>query len=100
MKLSRNLACVFTPNETIFGHYLALLDAFKKDEGFRSVFPDINNIQKDYLELYLKRVGVFSTFLHDFPFGQEDVQGIKNEWTIKGPMVFIVYFKRGFRDLA
>lgn len=83
--MSRNLACIFTPSETILGHYLALLEAFGKEAGFVPRFPDINNVEKEFLELYLKKVGVFSSFLHDFPFGQEEEAG-KNEFTIKGPM--------------
>ncbi len=87
MKKSRNFACLFTPHEAILTHTLALIEAFNKDEIFVPKFPDINAVQKDYLELYIKRVGEFSTFLHDFPFGQEDTKGIKNEFRIRGPFV-------------
>ncbi len=83
--MSRNLACIFTPSETLLGHYVSLLEAFSKGESFVQRFPDINAVQKDYIELYIKRVGEFSSFIHDFPFGQEDTKGIKNEFKIRGP---------------
>ena len=68
-------------------HYLSLLDAFTKSADFKPPFADINNVQKDFLELYLKKMNVFSTFMHDFPIGEEEAKGIKNEFQVRGPFV-------------
>lgn len=54
---------------------------------FQTPFPDINGVQKEFLELYMKKLGPFSSFMHDFPFGQEEAKGIKNEFSIRGPFV-------------
>jgi len=68
-----------------------LIEAFEKNQIFVPKYSDINIVQKDYLELYIKKKpGEFSTFLHEFPFGQEDIKGIKNEFKIKGPYVFSI----------
>ncbi len=83
--MSRNLACIFTPSDSMVPHYLKLLGAFTKGEAFTAPFPDINNVQKDYLELYLKKLNVFSTFLHDFPIENPEAKGIKNEFQVRGP---------------
>jgi len=91
LKMSRNLACIFTPTDAMIPHYLRLLEAFTKGEEYSTPYPDINNITKDYLELYLKKMNVFSTFMHDFPIGQESEKGIKNEFKVKGPFVFFDY---------
>eukprot|EP01022_Parablepharisma_sp_SALTPOND_P020923 TRINITY_DN3934_c0_g1_i1.p1 TRINITY_DN3934_c0_g1~~TRINITY_DN3934_c0_g1_i1.p1 ORF type:complete len:445 (-),score=59.50 TRINITY_DN3934_c0_g1_i1:145-1479(-) len=83
LKMGRNLACVFTPSETILPHYLKLLEAFNKGEDFAPVYPDITNITKPYLELYIKKTGVFSSYVHGLPtIGQE---GTKNEFQVLGP---------------
>jgi hypothetical protein len=87
--MSRNYACVFTMSESLLGHYIALLDAFTKGEHFAQRFGDIHNVQKDYLELFVNRGGEFSRFLHDFPFGQEELRNIKNDFRVKGPFVLL-----------
>ena len=96
--MSRNFACLFTPSDSILNHYLALLEAFNKGESFSQKFTDINNVQKDYLELFVKKAGEFSSFMHDFPFGKEDIKGIKNEFKVKGPFV-IRNINKLYRDL-
>ena len=85
--MARNLACIFTPSETILPHYLNLLDAFGKAKDFAAPFADINNVQKVCLELYLKKLNTFSTFLHDFPINDAESKGIKNEFEVRGPFV-------------
>lgn len=86
--MSRNYACIFTPSETLIGHYIALIHAFKDLKSYSTPFQDINNVQKDHLELYIKKIGVFSKFLHDFPFSKpEELNGPKNDFQIRGPFV-------------
>ena len=73
----------------MLGQYLKLLDAFTKNADYVSPYPDINNVQKEYLELYLKKMNEFSTFMHDFPLKEEEAKakGIKNEFQVRGPFV-------------
>ena len=66
---------------------MELVNAFNNNKPFPAKYKEIINVQKDYLELYIKKSGVFSSFLHNFPFGEEDIKGIKNEFRIKGPFV-------------
>jgi hypothetical protein len=85
--MSRNLACIFTPSDTLIPHYLGLLGAFTEGKDYKAPFADINAVTKDHLELYLKKLGPFSTFLHDFPLETEEAKGPKNEFTVRGPYV-------------
>ena len=96
LNMSRNLACIFTPSDSMVPHYLNLLGAFTKGEAFSTPFPDINGVTKENLELYLKKMNEFSTFMHEFPIGQEGTKGIKNEFKVRGPYVissFIIYIR-------
>jgi len=68
--------------------HMELVKAFNNNEVFVPRYKEILNIQKDYLELYIEESGELSSFLHDFPFGQEDIKGVRNEFRIKGPFVF------------
>ena len=81
----RNYACFFTQSDTILPHYLRLIDAFRKGCDFTPPFHDINFVQKNYLEIYVKKQGEFSRFLHDLPLGPEAAG--KNEFNFRGPFV-------------
>jgi len=90
LNMSRNLACIFTPTDIMIPHYLKLIEAFTKGEEYATPYPNMNEITKDNLELYIKKMGPFSSFMHDFPIGQESEKGIKNEFKIRGPYVFFI----------
>ena len=79
------MACIFTPSDTLVPHYLKVLEAFQNKTDFETPFPDMAAVSKDYLELYLKKVNVFSTFLHDLDFSNED--NPENDFQIRGPFV-------------
>lgn len=90
------MACIFTVSDSVVPSYLSLVDAFTKGADFVPPFPDINTIQKDHLELYLKKMGPFSDFMHDFPIGEEEKKGVKNEFKVRGPFVYDVF--NDYRD--
>eukprot|EP00826_Nyctotherus_ovalis_P052757 TRINITY_DN6755_c0_g1_i6.p1 TRINITY_DN6755_c0_g1~~TRINITY_DN6755_c0_g1_i6.p1 ORF type:complete len:243 (+),score=42.90 TRINITY_DN6755_c0_g1_i6:143-871(+) len=84
LSMQRNLACLFTPSDTLVPHYLSLLDAFTNNKDYATPFPDIANVNKEHLELYLKRLNVFSSFVHSVDFDSP-----ANEFQISGPFVSI-----------
>jgi len=92
LNISRNHACIFSPSETMVQHYLKLIEAFTKGEDYATPYPDINSVTKDYLELFIKKINKYSTFLHEFPIGEESAKGIKNEFKVRGPYVFFYSF--------
>ena len=67
-----------------------MLGAFTEGKDYKTPFADIKDVTKDHLELYLKKLGTFSTFLHDFPFDTEEAKGPKNEFYVRGP--YVPYF--------
>ena len=98
--MSRNLACIFTPSDTLVPHYLEMLGAFTEGKDYQAPFADINAVTKDHLELYLKKLGPFSTFLHDFPLQTEETKGPKNEFYVRGPYVSIPLLIPRVRDFG
>jgi hypothetical protein len=82
--MQRNLACIFSPSDTLVPHYLKLLDAFTNNKDFQTPFPDIMNATKEHLELYLKRLNIFSSFVHSVDFNDP-----RNEFQVSGPYVVL-----------
>lgn len=68
-------------------NHLELIKAFNSNASFAPKYKEMANIQKGYLELYVEKTGEMSSFLHNFPFGQEDITGVKNDFKIKGLFV-------------
>lgn len=85
MNVQRNLICIFTPSDTILPHYIKLLEAFNGNVDYETPFPDMLNVSKKYLELYLKKVNVFSSFVHNI--NPTEVNNKQNEFYVRGPFV-------------
>lgn len=86
--MERNYACIFTPSDTLVPHYLKILEAFTSNSDYESPFPDITKVDKEHLELYLKRVNIFSGFVHDLDLSNPN--NPQNEFKIRGPFVTVL----------
>ncbi len=91
---------MFTLSSTLQKEYANLLAAVQKSARFTPPFRDIHSVFKDHFEIYVKRIGAFSSFLHKFPVGAAESTGIKNEFQIRGLFVRLSSPLTLLRDLA
>ncbi len=67
--------------------YQRLLAAVQKSQPFIPAFADIRNVTKENFEIYVKRIGAFSTFLHSFQAGAASQSGKEHEFQFRGLFV-------------
>jgi hypothetical protein len=85
--VTRNYACAFTLSSVLLKEYQKLLAAVQKSQPFTAPFADIESVTKDNFEIYVKRIGPFSTFLHSFQAGAAPKTGQKHEFEFRGLFV-------------
>ena len=78
---------MFTLNSTLLKEYQKLLSAVQKGQSFTPPFPDIHNVTKENFDIYVKRIGPFSTFLHSFQTDTASRTRQKHEFEFRGLFV-------------
>ncbi len=88
--MARNYACMFSLSETLAPHYVNMVQAFNKGEDFVSPYHDIASLRKPHLELFVKKLSTFSSFLHEVPLAEDGSSpGYQNDFQILGPFVSV-----------
>jgi hypothetical protein len=76
---------VFTLSSVLLNEYQKLLIALQRSQSYTPPFADINNTLKDHFEICVKRIGQFSTFLHNI---KTSSAGETHEFQLRGLFVF------------
>ncbi len=82
--MSRNYSCTFALSESLAAHYASIVHAFNTGEPFSAPYPDIASARKPHLEIFVKKHGTFSSFMHELPTAADSIQ---NDFQILGPFV-------------
>ena len=78
---------MFTLSSTLLKEYQKLLSAVQKGQNFTAPYQDINDVVKGCHEIYVKRIGEFSSFLHSFQVDAASLAGEKHEFEFRGLFV-------------